>query len=292
MNYFFSNKIESFNVRCIFILFYLSFRMIKPVELPSELTEFNPEIGLVLGSGLGFFADEHIDVNGYLPYGEIDGLPVSTAPGHLGRFVFGHLGNKRIVCMQGRLHFYEGYSMHQLTLPIRLMHQLGVHTLFLTNAAGGINPSYIPGDLMLIHDHINFLGTNPLIGVDADDALRFPDMTEVYDKTMRRKIREWAQDESIPLQEGVYLATTGPSFETPSEIRAFAILGADAVGMSTVPEAITARQLEMRVIGISCITNAAAGISAGPLTHTEVAETADSVKHRFAKLLAGAVALA
>jgi purine-nucleoside phosphorylase len=291
MNYFSRTGLNPSASGAYSFCFILSFRMINPVELPSELTEFKPEIGLVLGSGLGFFADEYIDISGYLPYDEIDGLPTSTAPGHMGRFVFGRLGNKRVVCMQGRLHFYEGYSMHQLTLPIRLIHQLGVHTLLLTNAAGGINPSYVPGDFMLIHDHINFLGTNPLIGVDADDALRFPDMTEVYDKTMRRKIREWAQDKSIPLQEGVYLATTGPSLETPSEIRAFAILGADAVGMSTVPEAIIARQLEMRVIGISCITNAAAGISAGPLTHTEVAETADSVKHRFAKLLAGAVAL-
>ena len=266
--------------------------MIKSVELPSELIEFKPEIGLVLGSGLGFFADEHVDVSGYLSYEEVEGLPSSTAPGHIGRFVFGLLDDKRVICMQGRLHFYEGYLMHQLTLPIRIMHQLGVHTLFLTNAAGGIDPSYVPGDFMLIHDHINFLGTNPLIGVDAEDALRFPDMTEVYDKVMRRKIREWAQGESISLREGVYLATTGPSFETPSEIRAFATLGADAVGMSTVPEAITARQLSMRVIGISCITNAAAGISAGPLTHTDVTETADRVKHRFAKLLAGAVSLA
>ena len=194
--------------------------------------------------------------------------------------------------MQGRLHFYEGYTMHQLTLPIRVMYQLGVRTLFLTNAAGGIDSTYVPGDFMLIHDHINFLGTNPLIGVECDEAVRFPDMTEVYDKAMRRKIRAWAQEQDVPLQEGVYLATTGPSFETPSEIRAFATLGADAVGMSTVPEAIVARQLGMRVIGISCITNAAAGISTGPLTHDEVTETADRVKHRFAKLLAGSIALA
>ena len=261
-------------------------------DLPSEFTEFNPEIGLVLGSGLGFFAEEHIDVSGYLPYGEIEGFSVSTVPGHVGRFVFGSLEGKRVICMQGRLHFYEGYTMHQLTLPIRVMYQLGVRTLFLTNAAGGIDSTYVPGDFMLIHDHINFLGTNPLIGVECDEAVRFPDMTEVYDKAMRRKIRAWAQEQDVPLQEGVYLATTGPSFETPSEIRAFATLGADAVGMSTVPEAIVARQLGMRVIGISCITNAAAGISTGPLTHDEVTETADRVKHRFAKLLAGSIALA
>jgi purine-nucleoside phosphorylase len=266
--------------------------MIAPIKLPSQLAEFKPEMGLVLGSGLGFFAEAHLEVSGYLSYDEIDGFPVSTAPGHVGRFVFGRLGNKRLICMQGRLHFYEGYSMHELTLPVRVMHQMGVHTLFLTNAAGGINPSYVPGDLMLIHDHINLLGTNPLIGINADDDIRFPDMTEVYDKAMRRKIREWARDETIQLHEGVYLATTGPSFETPSEIRAFATLGADAVGMSTVPEAIVARQLNMRVIGISCITNAAAGISAGPLTYTEVNETAGRIKDRFAKLLAGSITLA
>ena len=266
--------------------------MISLTQLPSKLKEFEPEIGLILGSGLGFFAEEQIEVSGYLPYDEIKDFPVSTVPGHVGRFVFGHIGDKRVICMQGRFHFYEGYTMYELTLPIRMMDQLGVRTLFLTNAAGGIDSTFVPGDLMLIHDHINFLGTNPLIGVKVDGANRFPDMTEVYDKSMRWKIRKWAQDQNIQLQEGVYLATTGPSFETPSEIRAFAALGADAVGMSTVPEAIVARQLDMRVIGISCITNAAAGISAGPLTHAEVQETANLVKHRFAKLLAGAIALA
>ncbi len=262
------------------------------IELAAELTKFAPEIGIVLGSGLGFFAEEHIEVKGYLDYGKIEGFPVSTAPGHVGRFVFGHLGERRVLCMQGRLHFYEGYTMHQLTLPIRIMHQIGVQTLFLTNAAGGIDKAYVPGDLMLIQDHINFLGTNPLIGLDVDDADRFPDMTEVYDKALRLKIKEWAKAQNVTLQEGVYLATTGPSFETPAEIRAFSTLGADAVGMSTVPEAIMARQFGMRVIGISCITNAAAGLSAGKLTQAEVAETAGRVKHKFAKLLAGSVALA
>ena len=232
-----------------------------------------------------------MEVDAYLPYSEIEGFPVSTAPSHAGRFAFGKLAGRSVVCMQGRFHFYEGYSMQQVTLPIRLMHQLGVKTLFLTNAAGGINPSYVPGDFMLIHDHINFLGTNPLIGIEVEDDARFPDMTEVYDKSMRRKIREWAHSRDMALREGVYLATTGPSFETPAEIRAFATLGADAVGMSTVPEAIVARQLRLRVIGISCITNAAAGISAGLLTSTEVYETADRVKHRFAELLNGAIVL-
>jgi purine-nucleoside phosphorylase len=263
----------------------------KLPDLPAELTHFKPEIGLILGSGLGFFADDRIEVVGRLPYGDIDGFPVSTVPGHAGQFVFGHLDGRRVICMQGRFHFYEGYQMDQLTLPIRMMHKLGVQTLFVTNAAGGINPSYVPGDFMLIHDHINFLGTNPLIGAVVDEGVRFPDMSEVYDKALRHKICEWARSQSIALQEGIYLATTGPSFETPAEIRAFATLGADAVGMSTVPEAIVARQLGIRVIGISCITNAAAGISSGPLSHEEVAETADRVRNQFAELLAGAIAL-
>ena len=260
-------------------------------ELPAELTDFKPEIGLILGSGLGSFADDRIEIVGRLPYCEIEAFPVSTVPGHAGQFVFCHLNERRVICMQGRFHFYEGYSMDQLTLPIRVMHQLGMQTLFVTNAAGGINPCYVPGDFMLIHDHINFLGTNPLIGSIVEGGVRFPDMTEVYDKALRQKIREWAKSEDFRLQEGIYLATTGPSFETPAEIRAFATLGADAVGMSTVPEAIVARQLGIRVIGLSCISNAAAGISSGPLTYLEVAETADRVRLEFADLLAGAIAL-
>lgn len=260
-------------------------------ELPVELTDFKPEIGLILGSGLGFFADDRIDVIGRLPYDAIEGFPTSTVEGHAGQFVYGDLNGQRVLCMQGRFHFYEGYRMDQLTLPIRMMHQLGVQNLCVTNAAGGINPCYVPGDFMLIHDHINFLGTNPLIGPLVDGELRFPDMSEVYDKSLRHQIRDWARSQDISLQEGIYLATTGPSFETPAEICAFATLGADAVGMSTVPEAIVARQLGMRVVGISCITNAAAGISSGPLTHAEVAQTADRVRLQFADLLAGVIAL-
>lgn len=261
-------------------------------QLPPELIDFKPELGLVLGSGLGFFADDCIQVEGVLPYAEIAGMPVSTVPGHAGRFVYGRLGEKRVIAMQGRFHFYEGYDMAQLTLPIRLMRQLGVQTLFLTNAAGGINRAYTPGDFMLLQDHINFLGTNPLIGTGAGDGPRFPDMSAVYDPALRAAIREWAQSSGLDLKEGVYLATTGPSFETPAEIRAFAALGADAVGMSTVPEAIVARQCGMRVVAISCITNAAAGISPQPLSHEEVTETADRVRPQFAALLSGAVALA
>lgn len=260
-------------------------------HIPSDLVDFKPEVGLILGSGLGFFAEDRIQVLGTLDYAAIEGFPVSTVPGHAGRFVYGMLDQRRVLCMQGRFHFYEGYSMEALTTPIRMMAELGVSTLFITNAAGGIHPEYTPGDFMLISDHINFLGTNPLIGLDPGSGLRFPDMSNVYDPMLRARIRDWAKTVGIPLQEGVYLATTGPSFETPAEIRAFAALGADAVGMSTVPEAIVARQQGLTVIGISCITNAAAGISKEPLSHEEVSETADRVRPEFARLLAGAVAL-
>lgn len=261
------------------------------VAAPPILTDFKPEVGLILGSELGFFADDRIEITGYLPYAQIEGFPLATAPGHVGQFVFGHLNGRRLLCMQGRFHLYEGYRMDQVTLPIRIMHQLGVHTVLVTNAAGGINPVYMPGDFMLIHDHINLLGTNPLIGAAVDGGVRFPDMSEAYDKALRHQIREWAQRQGIPLQEGIYVATTGPSLETPAEIRAFATLGADAVGMSTVPEVIVARHLGIRVVGLSCITNAAAGISSGPLTHADITETADRVRHQFADLLSGAIML-
>ena len=261
-------------------------------KLPQELTDFKPEIGLILGSGLGFFADDRIDVVGRLPYGDIEGFPVSTVEGHVGQFVYGTIEGKRVICMQGRFHFYEGYTMAQITLPIHTMHQMGVHTLIVTNAAGGINLDYVPGNFMLLSDHINALGTNPLIAWQGSEGVQFPDMSEVYDGELRAKIRDWAKAHSVDLKEGIYLATTGPSYETPAEVQAFGILGADAVGMSTVPEAIVARKFGMRVIGISCITNAAAGISKIKLTHEEVTETADRVRPQFADLLAAGVQLA
>lgn len=264
----------------------------KLPNLPESLASFNPEVGLILGSGLGFFADDRIEVAGRLPYGEIEGFPVSTVEGHAGQFVYGSIGGKRVICMQGRFHFYEGYSMAEVTAPIRLMHGLGVETLYVTNAAGGIHPDFKPGDLMMLRDHINALGTNPLIGWKGNEGVRFPDMTEVYDGQLRAGLRAWAETHGMDLKEGVYLATTGPSYETPSEVRAFGTLGADAVGMSTVPEAIVARKLAMRVLAISCITNAAAGISKMPLTHEEVTETADRVRPQFADLLSAAIALA
>ncbi|MGB0412982.1 MAG: purine-nucleoside phosphorylase [Coraliomargarita sp.] len=264
----------------------------KLPKLPLELIDFRPQVGLVLGSGLGFFADERIDVAGRVPYEQIDGFPVSTVAGHAGRFVYGTIHGVRVLCMQGRFHHYEGYRLQELTMPIRLMKQVGIETVVLTNAAGGINSDFAPGDFMLLTDHINFLGNNPLIGSQpsADEA-RFPDMTTVYDATLREQILASAKQQSIELKQGVYLATTGPSFETPAEIRAFAALGADAVGMSTVPEAIVARQIGLRVIGISCITNAAAGMSDGPLTHEEVSETADRVRLEFADLLETSIRL-
>lgn len=260
--------------------------------LPEKLANFNPEIGLILGSGLSFFADDRIKLSGRLQYNEIEGFPISTAPGHIGQFIYGTLGGKRVICMQGRLHFYEGYSMEQLTMPVRLMNSLGVQTLFITNAAGGIHRDYKPGDFMLLSDHINLLGTNPLIGSQGDEGVYFPDMSEVYDSALRTEICNWAEANRIELKEGVYLATTGPSYETPAEIRAFASLGADAVGMSTVPEAIVARKLGMRVLGISCITNAAAGISGTELSHEEVSKTANLVSSQFADLIEAGVNLA
>jgi purine-nucleoside phosphorylase len=259
------------------------------MNTPKAIINFQPEIGLILGSGLGFFADDRIEVEGRLPYSEIEGFPVSTVPGHAGQFVYGQLHGKRVLCMQGRFHYYEGYSMAQLTQPIRLMHSVGIKTLIVTNAAGGINRDYTPGDLMLLSDHINFLGTNPLIGDRSEHGVRFPDMSAVYDPELRTQLKAWATKNGQDLKEGVYLATTGPSFETPAEIRAFAALGADAVGMSTVPEAIVARKLGLRVLGVSCITNAAAGISRNPLSHEEVSETADRVRPQFAGLLKAAV---
>jgi len=261
------------------------------MKIPDTIKAFSPELGVILGSGLGFFADDRIEVEGRLRYDAIEGFPVSTVPGHVGQFVYGRLQGKRVLCMQGRFHFYEGYSMAELTIPIRLMKAVGVTGLLVTNAAGGINRDFSPGDFMLIRDHINFLGTNPLIGDRSGEGPLFPDMSEVYDFTLRAGLRSWAKANTVTLREGVYLATTGPSFETPAEIRAFANLGADAVGMSTVPEAIVARKLGLRVLGISCITNAAAGISRDLLTHEEVSETAERVRPQFADLLEAGICL-
>lgn len=219
-----------------------------------------PEIGIVLGSGLGGLADR-IEAPVYVDYKELPGFPVSTAPGHKGRFVFGRLAGRQVVCMQGRFHYYEGWPMADIVLPVRVMKALGIRALILTNACGGVNYDFNVGDLMILEDHINLLGTNPLIGPNADDfGPRFPDMSAVYTPALRQVADAAGAALGIPLRHGVYLAYTGPSYETPAEIRAFRTLGADAVGMSTVPEAIAASHCGLPVLGISLITNMAAGM--------------------------------
>lgn len=255
-------------------------------HLPDNI---KPELGLILGSGLGFFADR-LNSKHIISYNDIPGFAKSTIVGHKGNLVFGELYGKHIVAMQGRMHYYEGHSMKRLTFPVRLMKRLGVDSIIVTNASGGVNKAFKAGDLMLITDHINFMGTNPCIGAKEKDAKqRFFDMTEAYDIEYRNKTKQIAQNLGIDLKEGVYFANTGPSYETPAEIRMIRTMGGDAVGMSTVPEVIVARELDIRVCGISCITNMASGVSETKLSHEEVTETADKVKPLFIKLVEGLV---
>lgn len=252
-------------------------------------TDFVPRVAIVLGSGLGDYA-ENIRVECELPYGEIDGFPVSTVPGHAGRFIFGYIDEIPVVCMKGRVHFYEGYPISDVVLPIRLMRLMGAKILFLTNAAGGVNTSFHAGDLMLIRDHISVFAPNPLIGANIDElGVRFPDMSTVYDGELQQLIRKTAVENGIFLQEGVYTQLTGPSFESPAEIRLLRTLGCDAVGMSTVVEAIAANHMGMKICGISCICNLAAGMTANPLTHEEVQEAADRAAPNFKKLVTESV---
>lgn len=248
-----------------------------------ESYEKTPKIGLILGSGLGVLADE-IEDRTALSYANVPHFPVSTVEGHAGQFVFGTLEGQEVVAMQGRFHFYEGYSMQEVTFPVRVMKALGVETLIVTNAAGGVNELYQAGDLMLISDHINFTGTNPLIGKnDNQFGPRFPDMSDAYKAELRVLARKVAAELSIPIQEGVYAGFSGPTYETPAEIKMMRTLGADAVGMSTVPEVIIANHAGLNVLGISCITNMAAGILDQPLSHEEVIETTDRVQQTFLK---------
>ncbi len=249
-----------------------------------------PTIGLVLGSGLGVLADE-IENPVVIPYHEIPGFTVSTVVGHKGQLVIGTLQGKQVVAMQGRFHFYEGHGLDAVVFPIRVMKLLGVETIIVTNAAGGINENYDPGNLMLIADHINMTFRNPLIGAN-DEAMgaRFPDMSEAYSKELRQLAKEVAGEQGIELREGVYVGLLGPSYETPAEIRMLRILGGDAVGMSTVPEVIVARHMGVKVLGISCISNMAAGILEQPLSHDEVMETTEKVKTQFLALVNGIVA--
>ena len=252
-------------------------------------TDFVPLASIVLGSGLGGFA-EKVDVLTALDYADIPGFPRSTVAGHAGRFLFGRLHGVPVVLMQGRVHYYEGYSMQEVVMPIRLMRLLGAEILFLTNAAGGINRSFHAGDLMCITGHIASFVPSPLIGPNDDTlGVRFPDMSHIYDVQLSECIRQTAAALDIPLQNGVYVQTTGPQYETPEEIRMYALLGADAVGMSTACEAVAAVHAGMRVCGISCICNMAAGISPVPLTHEEVQQTADRTAPLFRALVENAV---
>ncbi|HEX7065560.1 MAG TPA: purine-nucleoside phosphorylase [Bacillales bacterium] len=244
-----------------------------------------PTVGLILGSGLGVLADE-IEEPVAVSYQDIPGFPVSTVAGHKGQFVFGKLKGLPVAAMQGRFHFYEGYSIQEVTFPVRVMKELGVETLIVTNASGGVNKAFKPGDLMLIRDHINWLHANPLIGPnDEEIGVRFPDMSEAYSERLLDKARKAARSIDLSLQEGVYLATAGPSYETPAEIRMMRTMGADAVGMSTVPEVIAARHAGIEVLGISCVANAAAGILDVPLSHDEVIETTENIREDFLKLV-------
>lgn len=257
----------------------------------STMAGLSPRVGLVLGSGLGAAANAVTEAT-IVPYHDIPHFPQSTVEGHSGRMIAGRLGGAPILIMQGRVHFYEGYSLAQVTFPMRVMGALGVRAVVLTNAAGGIDESYEPGQLVLLADHINLMGWNPLVGPNEPrfgwkkgTGLRFFDMTEPYSKRLRELAQSAAADDGLTLEEGVYVAVSGPSFETPAEIRAFKALGATLVGMSTVPETIVARHMGIEVLGISCVTNLAAGLNTQQLSHEEVFETAKLVERRLASLL-------
>ena len=257
----------------------------KWVRAVREVTDFTPEIGIVLGSGLGDFA-RLVDRKAEVSYDSLPGFPVSTVAGHAGKLIFGYVRSVPVVVMQGRVHYYEGYSMEQVVAPIRLMGLLGAKKLLLTNAAGGVNTSFTPGDLMLITDHISAFVPSPLRGENPQElGPRFPDMSRVYDKEMGRAVLEAGEKLGESLQQGVYLQWQGPNYETSAEIRMFRTLGADAVGMSTVCEAIAARHMGLRVCAISCITNMACGILPQPLSHEEVQQTANRVKDKFQALV-------
>lgn len=257
-------------------------KMVKAAEfLQKKLQEKQPEIGLVLGSGLGVLADE-IENPVKIPYQDIPYFPVSTVTGHKGQLVIGTLEGRTVLAMQGRFHYYEGYTMQEVTFPIRVMKQLGVGKLFVTNAAGGINENFEPGNLMLIEDHINNFGINPLIGANDEElGPRFPDMSRAYYPFYMEHAVKIANQLSLPVQKGVYVGNSGPTYETGAEVRMLRAWGGDAVGMSTVPEVIIANHAGMKVLGISCISNMAAGILDQPLSHEEVIETTEKVREDF-----------
>lgn len=260
--------------------------------IKSKISDLNlvPKTGIILGSGLGELAQEIEGIS--IPYSDIPGFRTSSVQGHEGSLVIGNLCGKAVVAMKGRFHFYEGHSMSDVIFPIRVMKLLGIEQLIVTNAAGGVNTGFRPGDLMLINDHINMLGTNPLIGKNFDElGPRFPDMSQAYNKDLLRIAKNVANELGIEVKEGVYTAVTGPCYETPAEVRMLRTLGADAVGMSTVPEVITANHMKLKVLGISCITNMACGILDKPLSHDEVIETTNTVKLNFSKLIKTIISL-
>ncbi|HEY8432575.1 MAG TPA: purine-nucleoside phosphorylase [Sandaracinaceae bacterium] len=262
-------------------------RLRRAVEDVRRREPRTPQVALVLGSGLGGFADT-LDEKNVIPYGAITGMPESKVAGHAGNLVIGTVRGMPVVAMQGRVHLYEGHSPADVVFGVRLMRLLGAHTLVITNAAGGCGPGLSPGDLMLIEDHINLTGTSCLVGLNEDElGVRFPDMSEAYDRSLRELADEVARAQGLTLARGVYAGLLGPSYETPAEVRMMCKLGADAVGMSTVLEVIAAKHMGMRVLGISCITNLAAGIGASPLSHDEVTETAARVRAHFQGLLRG-----
>lgn len=264
-------------------------KLTECLEQVRKKTSFIPEVALILGSGLGSFAESLYEKT-FVAYEDIAGFPVSTVAGHRGRFVFGYAGDVPVVVMQGRIHFYEGYSIEEVVLPTRLMGMMGAKTLFLTNAAGGINMAFSAGDLMVIKDHISTFAPSPLVGDNPDElGERFPDMTEVYSRKLRELICEIGEEEGIKLQTGIYMQVSGPQYETPAEIRMMRILGADAVGMSTACEAIAAKHMGMQVCGVSLITNMAAGISENSLSHEEVTRSAKDASRKFERLVLASI---
>ncbi len=264
-------------------------KLIRCRDAVRAKTDFQPRIGLILGSGLGPVA-ETMEVVASVDYKDIPGFPVSTVPGHAGRYLFGYIGGVPVVCMQGRVHYYEGFDVHDVVLPTRVMGLLGIKVLFLTNAAGGLDPDMETPSLMVIRDHMMFNFPNPLIGPNLDQlGPRFPDMSAVYDPALRKVLHDTAAKLGQKLDEGVYIQLTGPSFETPFEVRYYGAIGGSAVGMSTACEAVAARHMGVRVCGISCITNKGAGLGAAALSHEEVIAAGDAIAQRFSALVTAAI---
>jgi len=264
-------------------------RLLKCKDIIREKTDFVPEIAIVLGSGLGNYA-EKMNIEAEIPYTDIEGFPISTVAGHDGKFLFGHIAGKPVVMMKGRVHYYEGYTMEDVVLPIRLMKMLGAEKLVLTNAAGGIDHTFTPGDFMLIEDQITSFVPSPLRGENIESlGTRFPDMSQIYDSELKKTVKRVAERQNITLKHGIYLQTQGPNYESPAEIRMYEKCGAHAVGMSTACEAVAAKHMGMRIVGISCISNMAAGILEQPLNHLEVQETANRIKNTFEQLVTGIV---